>query len=160
MRSVLAFLAVMAASPALALSCLAPDPLRSFQEAAAAPETYVVLLGRLDFDPALMPEGGYQDRQDGDDPAPVPARFQGQGLGPGGFAPSSVGALTLRPTCAGPWCGSVEPAGGEWLLFARQVPGGWEVEVGPCGGMIFERPAQAVLDRLAACMGGEACEAP
>jgi hypothetical protein len=131
---------------------------RSFREAAAAPETYAVLLGRLDFDPALMPEGGYVEGQaERPDPAPVPARFEGQGLGPRGFAPSSVAAVTLRPTCAGPWCGSLEPGGGEWLLFAREAPGGWEVEVGPCGGMIFERPPQAVLDRLAACMRGEAC---
>jgi hypothetical protein len=157
-RAILA--AALLPGPALALSCEPADPLSAFGSAEAAPDRYVVLLGRLDFDPALMPEGGYVEGATGTAPAPapVPARFRGEGLAARGFAPSPVEAMTLQPSCAGPWCGSVEP--GDWLLFARLTPQGPVVEVGPCGGTVFERPPQAVLDRLAACMRGEACGGP
>lgn len=147
----LAALLAALAAPAHALTCAPPDPLRSFQEAQAAPEAYVVLNGRLDVDRGLMPPGDGSVR----DPGPVPAAFDGVALGLEGFAQPLRAEVTVQPVCAGPWCGSIGP--GTYLLFAQDTGAGYEVTVGPCGGRAFGDPEAAVLDALVACLRGEGC---
>lgn len=155
--------ALFAAGPAPALTCAPPDPIRSFREAQASPDRYVVLHGWLDFDPALMPESAGPPPADGPQPGapdflapPVPARFQGFALGLEGFTHPVSERVTLQPQCLGPWCGGLSP-GGPWLLFARVAGNGYEVMVSPCGGGAFEAPGEATLARLAACLRGQAC---
>ena len=147
-------LALLAATQATALTCVRPDPLRSFRDAQAAPESYVVLHGTLEFDPAGMPDGGVSQ-----DPAPQPdpvgAAFSGLALGPGGFTRPVQDSVTLQPTCAGPWCGSIAP--GTYLVFAEVTESGYRVEIGPCGGGAFDEVSETTLARLAACMKGQAC---
>ena len=41
--------------PALALSCLPPDVAETYRRAAEAEEAYIVVQGRLEFDPARLP---------------------------------------------------------------------------------------------------------
>jgi hypothetical protein len=143
---------LLGATQAAALTCAPADPIRSFREAQAAPETYHVLYGTLSFDPARMPQGdlGAMPR-----PAPVSARFDGFGLGLEGFTRPVEAPVTLQPTCAGPWCGTFGP--GTALLFAQVTAAGYVVEIGPCGGGAYDQVPEAVLARLAACMRGEAC---
>ena len=165
MRMLIQAAALMAATGvapgASALTCAPPDSLRTFATAQAAPEGYVVLLGRLDFDEGRMPApviGG--DGQAGGapvgSPAPVPARLAGTALGPDGFTLPAPDAVTLRPICLGPWCGTI-PTGETWLLFAERTAEGYEVETGPCGGWAFMDPDAATLDAVAACLRGAAC---
>lgn len=141
--------------PAHALSCLAPDPVRSLKEAQAAPERYRVLLGRLDFDEALLPPPVAEA------PPPalpdVPARLAGGDVW-GGASGDARGGLevALRPSCAGPWCGWI-PSGETWLLFAREEGGALVVDVAPCGGWTFMDPTAAQLDAVRACLSGGAC---
>lgn len=156
--------ALLAATGAAALTCAPPDPIRSFLQAQESPDRYVILHGRLDFDPSLMPESGGPFPSDGPRPGapdflapPVPARLTGFALGLDGFTRPVSAAVTLQPLCTGPWCGSIGP-GGPWLLFARVLGGGYEVVVAPCGGGAFEAPSEAVLAQMAACLRGEACE--
>lgn len=146
--------AVLAATQAAALTCARPDPIQSFRDAQVAPESYVVLHGTLEFDPAAMPRGGFSPTPE-PRPAPVGATFQGFALGPEGFTRPVEDTVTLQPTCAGPWCGSIAP--GTFLLFAEVTEAGPRVEIGPCGGGAFDQVSEETLSRLTACMKGEAC---
>jgi hypothetical protein len=152
-RPLLAALALLAATEAAALTCRPADPLRSFREAQAAPETYHVLHGQLAFDAAEMPQGLRRDL-----PLPVAARFTGFALGRSGFTTPIEAGVTLQPICAGPYCGTFGP--GEALLFAQVTDNGYLVEIGPCGDGAFDRVTPALLEDLAACLRGEACGAP
>lgn len=148
----LVVLALLVPAPALALSCVRPDPLVALAEAEASPDSHVVLRGRLDFDEGAMPAPVSEGAPA---PEPVAARFEGAGLGRAGFAIPIVAKVTLRPVCAGPWCGSV-PTGEAWVIFARVADEGYEVEVGPCGGALF-RDEPGVAEAVAACHAGGDC---
>lgn len=141
----------MFAGQVSALSCIMADPKRSFQDAADSDDTYYVLYGTLDFDPALLPQGvGNNDRG----PAvPIPAIFKGHSLSPAGFASYYSEKMTLLPTCAGPWCGSHAPNVAS-LMFAKVADGAITIEASSCGGNIFPEPSEAVLDDMTACMNG------
>ena len=143
---------LLVATQAAALTCAPADPIRDFQAAQAAAETYHVLYGNLSFDPARMPQGGSSPNPR---PAPVSARFQGFALGLEGFTRPVEARVTLQPTCAGPWCGTFGP--GTALLFGQVTDAGYLVEIGPCGGGAFDQVSEATLGRLAACIRGQAC---
>lgn len=157
-RSLLLAASCLAATQATALTCVPPDPLQSFRAAQAAPQSYVVLSGRLDFDPARMPDGSEVPPGAAQTAlAPVEARFEGFALGLAGFTKPVRASLLLRPTCLGQFCGSIAP-GGTWLLFAQ--PGGsgrYSVEIDPCGQWAFDRFTQATLEALSACIHGAPC---
>ena len=154
-RGLLLTACLLSATQAFALTCVPPDPIGAFQEAQAAPETYKVLHGTLSFDPSRMPPG---DGSAAPTPEPVGARFTGFALGLAGFTRPVEAPMTLQPTCAGPWCGSIGP--GTVLLFAEVTDAGYIVEIGPCGGGAFDQVPEATLERLASCIRGEACAAP
>jgi hypothetical protein len=169
-RPLLLVASLLSAGQAAALTCAPPDPERSFAAAQGSADRYVVLHGRLDFDPARMPESGTPvppwEPPPGYEPPvgmpdvlapPVPARFEGFSLGLEGFTRPVSATVALLAACAGPWCGTMGPDA-TWLLFARVLPdGGYEVAVPACGGWAFENPSEAVLSRMAGCMRGEPC---
>ena len=152
-RPVLLALCSLAATEAAALSCLPADPMRDFQEAQDAPESYHILHGRLSFDPSLMPQRVSNDP--GVTPNPVDAQFDGFALGPEGFTTPVEAEVVLQSTCAGPYCGTFGP--GEALLFAEITEAGYLVRIGPCSGGAFDQVNQDTLDGLAACLRGEGC---
>ena len=132
-----------------------PDPLRSFAEIDAAPETYRAYIGRFAFDAAKLPR--MQAPADVDmTSAPIPADFDGRQLGPTGFDTVIEAAMILQPSCAGPWCGALVP-GEEVLVFARVEEGGLIVDLEPCPGKVQAAPDAETREKLAACMRGEAC---
>ena len=135
-----------------ALSCLRPDPIVTFQQLAAAPEEYHVLYGELSFDEDALPPAVSNDPN----PVPIPARFVGKGLSADGFTIPYISNVELQISCAGPWCGSAR-SGVDAVFFVAAAGQPRTVEAGPCGGMIFEEPTQAVLDMLITCMQGGAC---
>ena len=137
-----------------ALSCMRPDPIETFQRLAAAPESYFVLYGQLTFDEADLPAGVSMDQTR--NPDPIAARFNGKGLTPDGFTHDYVSDVILQIGCAGPWCGSAR-SGVDAVYFVAVTDPPVTVQAGPCGGMIFEEPTDAVLDMLTSCMQGGPC---
>lgn len=144
------------AGPVSALSCLAPDALRSFTEAHAASESYRAYVGSFDFDPSALPPVQDLSLPVSATPNPVPARFTGLQLGPTGFKTPVEERMILQPSCAGPWCGSLAPED-EVLVFAREEDGKLIVDLEPCPGRVQGAPDDATREKLAACMRGEEC---
>lgn len=142
----------VSASQVSALSCMSPDPVRTFQNAAAASETYYVLYGTFDFDAKLLPKDtiGIDTPVQ---PAPISAIFRGNGLSKTGFDLRFDQLVTIQPVCAGPWCGSTSP-NVPALAFVRVDGDQLVVEAGPCGGQIFAKPTQAQLDSVSQCING------
>ena len=157
-RPLLLLAACLSATEAAALTCVPPDPLQSFRTAHEAPETYVVLRGRLSFDQARMPDGSEippgaaETRLD-----PIEARFEGFALALSGFTRPVSAPVLLQPLCFGQFCGSIGP-GEDWLLFAQASGSGqYLVTVDPCGQWALDRASQETLDALAACIRGGTC---
>ena len=155
----LSLLAALSAGPAVALTCVPPDPIASFRMAHEAPESYVVLHGRLEVDALrfhdgveAVPPGAAETLLD-----PVEARFRGFALGLAGLTTPVDATVLLQPQCLGQFCGRIGPGDG-WLLFARPSGSGlYTVTVDPCGAWAFDGVAQGTLDTLAECLRGRAC---
>ena len=142
------------AGPAAALSCLAPDPVRTFQSLDAAPEEYVVVLGRLDFDPGALPKatGGVLDPNASEPPQRVRATMTGKALGRDGFAMPWSGTVILEAECLGPWCPTHQP--GRYMAFLKREGDGRTLTVNACGGNAFGDPSATDVARVEACMTG------
>lgn len=151
----LAATCMLIANQSVALSCMRPDPIDSFQRFAAAPERYFVLYGTLTFDEDLLPETDMINQTR--DPDPIPGRFVGKGLTQDGFTSDYIGSVNLQVTCAGPWCGGAA-SGGEAVFFVPFTEPPVSLIAEPCGSMIFPEPSQATLDMLTSCMQGGTCE--
>lgn len=154
----LAILLAIQSFPVHALSCLRPEPLATYRAAEQAREPFVVLYGTLDFDADLMPP--YTSDIPIDAPIPVPATFTGRGLTDAGFTHRlEASPITLRPECAGNWCGGTAPETPS-LIFAEVSKQGWIVTLGACPFWLFSNPPRDVLDTIARCFAGEACPVP
>lgn len=149
MKPYLVIIAALTGAQAQALSCAAPDPVRAFQAAMAAPETYVVVSGTLALGTQEPVPDGPKDRA-----RVVPVRFSGMVLTRDGFTQALQTPMTVQITCAGPWCGSMPPQT-EVIAFAQLADRAYTIEVGPCGG-VFD-PEPAVEQLLLSCIRGEAC---
>ncbi|MGR3455785.1 hypothetical protein [Pseudooceanicola sp.] len=143
------------AQPALALSCLRPDVARTFNEAAASETTYVVVHGALHFDAAEMPQTDMARTEP--DAREVSGTIEGKGLTVEGFTVPFVRDLVIEAECLGSWCPTVEP-GAEVLAFLERSKAGYRLHLTPCGGMAFQAPEPADLDRVVACYQGSACD--
>jgi hypothetical protein len=146
----LVLLATLVGSQAQALSCLQPDPVRTFQSAMAAPDSYVVLRGTVSEAEILIP---LPDSKSGE--RAVPVWFIGHTLTRDGFTQALEGPMTVQITCAGPWCGSMYPAT-ELIFFARLQDGAYTIDAGPCGGAAFEADPRTT-EMLTSCLRAEAC---
>lgn len=146
---------MLIAGQANALSCLRPDPARTFQAAADSTDTYVVLRGSLSFDEKLMPEFDGMSWP-GELPT-VPALFQGMALGPDGFTIRYQTELLLQPSCAGPWCGGMYPSD-DAIAFARDNGAGvYVIDLGPCPMWVYDTPDAVVVGTITQCMSGGLC---
>jgi hypothetical protein len=139
---------------AQALSCMRPDPIETFQRLAAASESYFVLYGKLTFDETDLPAGVSMEQLR--TPDPIAARFVGKGLTRHGFTNDYYSDVTLQIGCAGAWCGSAR-SDVDAIYFVEAADPPVTMQAGPCGGMIFEQPSDAVLDMLTSCMQGGEC---
>ena len=127
---------------------------RSFQQAQESPDTYVVALGLLDFDPARLPVQDLQDQTDRS--TTLPARLTGQALTSKGFIPGFAREITINARCFGPWCASAKP-GTETLVFLKRTEDAYELELTPCGGFAFPAPSDEGLARVDSCFAGKGC---
>jgi hypothetical protein len=145
---------VLCASQVSALSCMRPDVARTFQSAATAEESYIVLLGQFSF--TAPPRRGLMDNNA--QPVSVPAQFEGSYLGADGFVAAPTLDVTMTFTCAGPWCGSMNGGSEQVLAFVQQTSAGYSLEVGPCQDKVFSEPDSMAVQQVEGCMRGETCE--
>ena len=142
------------AAPALALSCLAPDPVRSFRTAQASEAPYIVVHGVFEFDEGALPRShGTAASPEG---AAITAQFAGQGLTRDGFTTDLSIPVTLNVQCLGPWCGGISPEIPH-LAFLERRDGGYHLSVSACPQDAFANPDPATLDAMTACLNGGEC---
>lgn len=158
MKSLLLALALsVLASPALALSCLPPDVARSYTEAAAAEQSYIVVRGTLAFDETQLPEVDLAHQDQTPPSTDIAARLTGQSLSQSGFEREFDRPITLRALCFGPWCGRAV-SGTETLAFLEKTGDGYALSITPCGGFDFPEPTEAMLDKVVECFQGGSCK--
>ena len=157
MRVLVFLLAVMLLpAQAFALSCVRPSVERSFDQVNAAPEPYVVVMGRLTLDTRKMPKTGDQTRNPRK-MTQVPGTLTGKSLGLAGFKVPFDQDITLQVGCIGPWCGSAQN-GAEVLAFVRREGQKYVLDVSPCGGRMFGTPKRAMIRKLQQCLKAGSCQ--
>ena len=140
---------------ALALSCMKPSVTRTFKEIHAAPETYIIVEGRLTLDVSKLPKTDLTN-QSPPELTRVPAILSGTSLSRAGFNAPFVRDITLEVACFGPWCGGAQN-GMEVLAFLKRTAKGYTLAITPCGGHVF--PNQKKLQRqVLRCFKGGACQ--
>jgi len=145
-RSAVVLALFLASTQAQALSCLAPDPVTSFHQAANSHEIFHVYHGTFTFDGQLS------------DGREVLAVFNGQGLTKDGFVPVPERTISVASRCAASWCGQYQ-SGQNVLAFVRRTNLGQVFDISPCGNWDFPNPSTQTLDAMVGCISGDACEA-
>lgn len=140
---------------AMALSCLRPSVERSFEEASAAAEDYVVVAGRVTLDTRKLPKS-HSNNQNPPRMTRVKGVLTGRALNKQGFKVPFDRPVSFEVLCFGPWCGSLQN-GGEVLAFVRRDARGYALEVSPCGGRVFQTPKPAMLRKVQACFSRGSC---
>ena len=156
MRAAIIIVVCFWASSGAALTCLPATANLLFHRAASAADNYVILHGRLSFDPRQLPQG--EDHNGQELPvANVPARFSGRGLTLEGFtAEISDRQITLEAQCFDPWCGGLDPTS-EHLIFVEVAAGSYRLRLDPCGGDVVSNPTRADLQMMTQCIRGGRC---
>ena len=146
-RTLLTLLACLAAQPALALSCLPPDPVALYERARDAEESFMIIRGRILAEARVnLPREGKE--------AETPVRIEGLALTAEGFTEPFDRDATLRLTCAGPWCANA-PSGGE-VFMAVEVDGRDLIaEIGPCYFNQVEATDEGAARLLSCHQGGD-----
>lgn len=129
MRIALFCLAMLAAGPATALSCLRPDAVRLFQQARDAEAAYYIVRGRVSLlEAPNLPERGSTTA------AFTRSRIDGKALTASGFRAPFSGNVTIEVTCVGPWCGGLDGLDGELIMAIEANGDKLVLRIGPCGG--------------------------
>ncbi|KUF10617.1 hypothetical protein [Pseudoponticoccus marisrubri] len=157
MRSLALLLALLASGPAHALSCIGGDIASAFLSADESPDPWVVIDGRLSFDAALLPKGTFDEGAEAAGPTEIPARIAGRSLGREGFKQPFDQPVTLRVSCAGPWCGSATDAA-RYVAFLKRTAEGYMAFAGPCGGHLFQAPTEEQKQIVVTCFNGGPCQ--
>ncbi|MEO1306912.1 MAG: hypothetical protein AAFV38_03020 [Pseudomonadota bacterium] len=155
MRLVLAAIALLAANPLHALSCLKPDPVSRYLEAVEATEGYFIVVGEISYartPPERPDSAAFEERPD----VTIQAKIEGQALGKQGFERAFKRDLDLVSTCIGPWCGQF-PQQGPLLAFVRAAEPQPVLEMSACPHNTF-LPAPENLARIEACHLRGKCE--
>lgn len=149
-------LALLLPVQALALSCHRPSAARTFKEAAASKDTYVVVEGRLTHKMPRKPKSD-DGLLNSNGETRAPARLRGTSLSAAGFERPFDQKITLDIVCFGPWCGSAQN-GEQVLAFLKREAGSYVLEINPCGGHVFSNPKPAMLKRMERCFAGRTCK--
>lgn len=153
-RFIVVVLALSCAQPALALSCLKPDVVGSFQQASESDQTYSIVLGALQFDSDTPPFDGTMTPS-----TSIPATFQGRILGADGFATDVAAPVTLKVSCLADAqvCGSAGEPDTRVIAFLRHSDGTNVLDLDPCPRWLFADPTVQQLESMANCATGGAC---
>lgn len=155
-RLFLPILLSLAAGPALSLSCLPPDVANSFNSAAKAEESYVVVHGTLTFDESKLPEVDMNHQDQIPPQTEIAARLTGKSLSKAGFRTDFDRPITLLAVCLGPWCGRAV-SGTEHLSFLQATDEGYLLSVTPCGDFDFPEPTREMLNTVSQCFKNGSC---
>jgi hypothetical protein len=138
-------LALIAAGPAAALSCLRPDIGASFQTADDRPEAFVVALGALTRVGANVPDGPDTGDPNNRVGYSFAARFDGHFASSQGFdAPQGVD-VTVEVECIIAWCGSDSLSDHALYFLRRDGTDRYALEAGPCQTFVFDNPVEHQL---------------
>lgn len=155
-RALLGIVLALAASPALALSCLPYGVTDAYHAAADAAERYVIVTGTLQFDPGLLPKVDMA-RQDETPPSTlIPGRITGHSLDRRGFLQPFSQPITLDVQCYGPWCAGLKP-NTRYLTFLQKQEDGYLLASNPCGGFAFGTPSSEMLRQVQSCFNKGPC---
>ncbi|HGG04792.1 MAG TPA: hypothetical protein ENK28_04985 [Aliiroseovarius sp.] len=152
-------LSALTAGPVAALSCMPYAPQQAFQDASTSPDPYVIVHGKLSFNPADLPKG-FDERGGGPTEETLfTASMVGFSLTAAGFNNRFIRNIKVHAACAGPWCATLE-TGEDYLLFLKKVGQNYLLEITPCPGFSFLNPSAEVLNDIHQCLLGEACTPP
>lgn len=142
--------------PAAALSCLPPDAVRLYAEAAESDELFTVVIGRLMPEtPIAVPEIPQDGAMPETKEAITRVRMSGHWLNARDFSSPFDREIDVRVTCLSIWCGN--PVTDREILAALRLTGdGPVLEVGPCGGNAMPLD-QADIDALLRCHRSGEC---
>jgi hypothetical protein len=147
-------LALIAATPASALSCLQPSIENTYRFADESPTNYSIAVGSLRaVGASIPPEGAVAAGGDINDMRGYvqPAQFEGQFFTGTDFSLDRSVPVTVEVTCLSAWCGSFSDI--ESGLFFLEVAddGSYVLEAGPCGGNVFLDPNEHTLFVVQEC---------
>jgi hypothetical protein len=148
--------ALVAAAPASALSCLAPSVEGTYRQAADSAEDYVIGVGSLSLvGPSSPPEGAVA--QGGDINAMVgytqPATFEGEFFTGREFSGFREVPVTVDVTCVAAWCGAASEIE-HGLFFFRLDEGAYTLTENACPGFSFSDAHPGMLEEVISCHRG------
>ena len=143
-HSALVAIAVSAPLPALALSCMKPDPVQSIGWLQERGVEHTAVYGNLSF------EGDFHSVVQN---LPHEQSVQGQrksavltGVDVATGAQFDE-VIAMERMCSGPWCGGASP-GKDLLIIIEEPRTDPTVRLGACGGHVFLSPAEEVIDQV------------
>jgi hypothetical protein len=155
-RAVAFLLALAAAGPVNALSCIAPSVAQTYAFAAESPADYVIGVGSLSLTgPSNPPEGAVAEGGDINQMVGYtqPAQFDGELFTGTGFDNSRVLPVTVNVTCVAAWCGSAS-AVDYGLFFFRVADGAYVLDADACPGNTFTDAHPGLLREVVECHAG------
>lgn len=155
MRWAVAALIACMAQPVWSLSCLRPDIARDYAFAATSDDRFIIVKGQLSFDGSALPKRNPDIYERPSPETEVTAWFDGYSLTPEGFVRRFERDVLLRVVCLGQWCGGTEP--GQHLAFLKQEDTRFVIRLGPCGGMVYRDPSEAIEAKVIQCINGGQC---
>lgn len=153
-------LCVVAAGPAMALSCLAPSVAGTYRFAADSPENYVIAVGGINATgPSNPPEGAVALGGDINNMQgyTLPARFDGMIFTGSGFTQPWNQQIAVEVTCTIAWCGSYSDQADALFFFRQEANGAYTLEENACPGNVFPNPTGAQLRQVSQCYQGGNC---
>jgi len=142
----------LTASQAAALSCLAPDVARGYNQIAASDKTYVVLNGTFSF--AARPDRGDETRPKTQSFA---SKFSGSYLTDNGFTEEISDVLIMiNSNCAASWCGQITPDT-PYIAFVEQNGRQLTLQAEACPTFAFQDPTPEMIDQVEGCAAGKSC---
>ena len=135
---------------AFALSCIAPDMADAFQKASSSDKSYVVLKGTFQFEPPAPSDTPQAITFDAD--------FAGRLLTTKGFTQQVGADVQITLTCSAEWCAEMS-ANTEYVAFVENRENALFLDVTPCYGFTFKKPAAERVKQLENCARGGACQA-
>ncbi|WP_227286370.1 MULTISPECIES: hypothetical protein [Paracoccaceae] len=149
----------LAATPALALSCLAPSVTDSFNAANEREETFVMAVGEMTRTgpDTARPDAVQTGAENLPAPYSFPARFSGLSAMADGFVNPLEVDVTVEVSCVSAWCGT-PPLDSYALFFLREDDeAGVIFETDPCARYSYMTPTEQDLTEVMGCALGDAC---
>ena len=155
----MALVMILAPLQVQALSCAPWQVEDAFSKAAQSKDSYLIVRGKLTFAQRDMPKVDWNRQQDVPPLTKIKARLKGKSLGLTGYETKFSAPVTFLVSCAGPWCPSASSRS-DVLAFVKKSGNRYEIELGACGGMVFENPTQDMIERVNYCFSEGACSTP